>query len=265
MRREEKQRLAKKIKSFLYRLVFGSSLIAFIVVVFFIWNNYLFIVSIVEKKCLPTTIDFECDQVYSATVRQQIKDFVTLYTTPEMLTKNALRQFAYDLKQQFPLIAQVKIARPDYEHMRISVQGFKPCVCVNEEEIMVKKSKLLPKDFFEEYDLSKIPRVEFCVTGTEQAVSKELFNFFAKIPKMYWDRFYLTYKDSKTILIKPKVLLDCYECVVDEETFFDTKKLTEAQELYEHLKEVEGLRKKKKTKFIFDLRFAGRIVIARKA
>ena len=262
MLRKKKQQFGVLIRRVLIRtllVIMSIVIISFVLHLFFSREHYL---KMVYKQLAPKEIEVEYTHIYSQVFQQQLQDFVVEETNAENVLYFNAFLFSKKLKKLFPVISKVCVQRKTPEKLYITIIGAKPCLRFTDGRVLAHKPELFAQDLFIDYGLAKIPCVELVQMVPGQSISQSLYSFFSKIPLTHWKKYTVCYKSFEEIYLKPREALLTYECIVDKDSFFDTKKLLQAEALFHQLSTSLQPTKKRKTMFIFDLRFADRIFVS---
>lgn len=262
MLRKKKQQVGAAIRKGFYRLVLVSIGLAIVgCCILFLVNRKKYLHT-VQERLAPQLVNVSYDHIYSQTVQQELQAFVRQQTSGELLLNFKPAVFSKQLKKQFPLISKVFVHRKSAEELAIFIVGSKPCLRLTDGRMLVNKPDFFKQELFADYELAKIPQLELSSTFTGQKMTQSLYSFFSKIPLAHWKKYYICYDAPEKIFVRPHEALLSYECVVDKDSFFDTKKLAQAEALFYQLSAPLQPTKKRKTRFIFDLRFADRIFVS---
>lgn len=262
MLRKKKQKLGALIRKVLYRGIFILIVLAIIGFCIFFWINRKKYFHTIQEHLAPQLVTVSYDHIYSQTVQQQLQAFIGEQITGELLLHFKPAYFSKHIKKQFPIVAKVFVHRQTPELLCINVIGAKPCLRFSDGRILANKPEFFKQELFTDYGLSKIPQLELAQTFTDKKIAQPLYLFFSKIPLAYWKKYHICYDAPEKIFMRPHEALLSYECIVDKDSFFDAKKLAQAEALFHQLSAPLQPTKKRKTRFIFDLRFADRIFVS---
>lgn len=262
MLRKKKQKLGAAIRRVMYRTLLVIIGLVIVGCCIFFWINRQQYIYKLKKNLAPQFVDISYDHIYSQTAQLELNSFVADQTKSENLLSFCGADFSKKLKNRFPFISKICVQRPTPEKLCINIVGAKPCLRLKDGRVLANRPEFFAQGLFADYGLSKIPQMELAQTFTEQRISQSLYSFFSKIPLAHWKKFNICYVSAEKIFVRPHEALLSYECIVDKDSFFDTKKLAQAEALFHQLQTSSPLAKKRKTSFIFDLRFADRIFVS---
>jgi len=216
------------------------------------------------KVATPAEIQFEIKDFYSSKFKKDAEDLFTVYLDNQKKDEFNPDAFSKLLSEKIPVFKSLNWDLDLHKVAKIEICGCLPKFVVNQNFIIAENCKVFPKEYFEQFDNSKLKELTVSPKYCKGEIPECFYQFLQKIPSPIWEEYTINYE--KPTFIKLSGIVKKFEIIVDEKAVFDKTKLTKLEDIYQDVENRKLLKKSLKSgtkKLAFDLRFDNRILVSR--
>ena len=218
---------------------------------------------LIKERFAPQSINIVCKNIYSDELRCEIKQSIVKYLSGRSYAAVSLSELHKNLKQYFKLIEKISWNWRSWSDAELIVEGVQPLFLVNDMFVLGEKRRLFPTVFFSDISMDSLcsVKLDFLFCGIK--VPRRVHSFLKKVPKDYWKSYKISYCSSERIELESKKLGSKVRFVLNEELFFNRKKIKQAEYLNVS-RPIKGSRGssigcRRNKNVVYDLRFENRI------